>query len=1069
MFSLAHRGFSLLVPLLFASITHAVDLYPITQADPPEPMAGKEVDWIYGDFCLRNDHIVAVVANPLATRSANMTTPNVGAGIVDLTLREFPNDQLTAFYPSGGRYRFHDPSQIEFGTLGEDGTQQPTGDSIREADAVYWTCRSATVDDGTVAVVTYRLRSGSSALEVEVRIEGDRAGEVAAFDGIRADRTFRFDATNPTADSARPLPPRAWCEDPHFRQTYGFRSDRGPLRWEGGRLRPLRYTPIEKRDGKTQTWNVEIFPATCPGDFRYAAGATPAPTWKPIKLSSPLGPVDRAKVQLQATNGKPIAVDLLTDEQGIAPARLPAGDYQINVTADGFPDYESTITVAAEPQQPLIELPAPAALTARITDASGGPIPCKLTLYGREGTPNPDFGPDSMAGAVKNCIYTHDGRVTRPINPGTYELIISRGPEYDAVFRDITLVAGETRIVKEALKRSVNTTGWVSTELHSHSSPSGDNTSDQRGRVLNLLAEHLEFAPCTEHNRIDSYTPHLEALSAAHLMATCTGMELTGGLLPVNHQNAFPLVHRPHYQDGGGPQTSTNPVEQIERLAMWDNGADKVVQANHLNIHQVYGDRDTNGVPDEGFREMLGFMDVMEVHPLEPILTPPTEPAPPRDFGNRITRWMKLLNQGHRIPGVVNTDAHYNHHGSGWLRNWFASSTDDPAEISVTEMIKSAEAGQIVMSTGPFMEVRLTGDDGEQAGPGQDLTLKQPKAKLHVRVQCPNWLDVNRVQLFFNGKMDPQHDYRRRTHHEMFSDAVVKFDQTIDLNLTTDAHVIVVAVGEGKKLGRVMGDQYGELPPIVVSNPIYVDRDGNGFTPNGDDLGVPLPQVPQNEPVFSPDQSSLPVVAPEGAVVLFDAQTNRFVDKHGEADAWPVKAGALISTPGDTRSNHLCSNTRFQDADIHVEFMLPESGAGNSGIYIHGNYEMQIYNSHGKPISKHSAGALYGFAAPRVNAARPPGQWQVYDIRYRAPRRNDTGQIVQDGSITAWLNGKLVQDGITFSEPRSRYHPYRYNTSDYLKQVEKQQLETGKGPLFLQDHGNPVRFRNVWIRPIDAT
>lgn len=220
---------------------------------------------------------------------------------------------------------------------------------------------------------------------------------------------------------------------------------------------------------------------------------------------------------------------------------------------------------------------------------------------------------------------------------------------------------------------------------------------------------------------------------------------------------------------------------------------------------------------------------------------------------------------------------------------------------------------------------------------------------------------------------------------------------------------------------------------------------------------------------FKPDQSKLPAVAPKDAVVLFDGQSDhQFLGKNGGEINWPIKDGTLESSRGGANSNHIVSQVHFRDADIHVEFAINEKGAGNSGIYIHGNYELQIIHSFGKDkVGKGDIGAIYGFHNPLINAARDRGQWQVYDIRYRAPRRDENQKIIEEGSITAWLNGKKVQDNARFGEPRSVYHPYRHQTTPYLKEVWKRQKETMTGPVFLQDHGNPVRFRNVWIRPLD--
>ena len=223
-----------------------------------------------------------------------------------------------------------------------------------------------------------------------------------------------------------------------------------------------------------------------------------------------------------------------------------------------------------------------------------------------------------------------------------------------------------------------------------------------------------------------------------------------------------------------------------------------------------------------------------------------------------------------------------------------------------------------------------------------------------------------------------------------------------------------------------------------------------------------------------PNQSCLPVNPPADAVVLFDGgQAVHFRSMAGTQINWPVKDGTLVSTrgeaaPGKVRSNHIVSTYHFRDADIHVEFMLPDDKIGNSGIYIHGNYEVQILNSFGvEKLTQDEMGAIYGFAAPLVNAARKPGVWQVYDIRYRAPRRDASGKIVEEGSLTVWLNGQLVQDNTRFGEPRSRFHPFRYGNSAYLNRIGAQQKATMTGPLFLQDHDAAVRFRNVWVRPLD--
>jgi hypothetical protein len=209
---------------------------------------------------------------------------------------------------------------------------------------------------------------------------------------------------------------------------------------------------------------------------------------------------------------------------------------------------------------------------------------------------------------------------------------------------------------------------------------------------------------------------------------------------------------------------------------------------------------------------------------------------------------------------------------------------------------------------------------------------------------------------------------------------------------------------------------------------------------------------------------------PSDAVVLFDGgSTDAFLNVKGTPCQWPVVGGAMVVNDG-----FIVSKLHFRDAQIHVEFAVPKEGkggwAGNSGVYIFGMYEMQILDSYENPVEpKEAVGALYGISPPLVNVARKPGQWQIYDIVYIAPRRDAKGKVAQPGSITALLNGVLVQHNARFTESISRWNPLRYMTTPYTDKIRNSILTTGRGPLFLQDHhGSPVRFRNIWIRPLDG-
>ena len=780
-----------------------------------------------------------------------MTVKNVGGALIDLTRRDAQNDQLSCFYPHGMAYSLEGPVEWT--------SELP---SAGKASRIAFLARPI---DGTRAaqsanlqiIVGYELADGADFLTVRSLIHNptQQPVEIDLVDDVRADGEFTAGL-----DSRLNL---WWCFDEFWGQAYAIQPAEEKFvvhaeKPEGKGLTRLQY---RRSDGEAFVIEPDmslvlerrIFVAADTLGTQAAARRQRGEQLATARILvfDSAGAVANAIARIY--DGQAAIGAGRTDENGQLSANLPPGDFRCRIDAIGRKEQTFEMKSSAGQSEWKFKLPSAGYFEGAITDESGDGVPCKVAFYS-QGVPDPNFGPDSAIHGVRNLWYTHDGRLRVELLPGRYEIVISRGPEYDAIIESIDVTAGETARLNATLRRSVDTTGWLSADLHSHSTPSGDNTASQRGRVLNLLAEHLEFIPCTEHQRVTSYEPHLAHFGANHRVLTCTGMELTGSPLPINHQNAFPLILREHIQDNGAPQIDVHPELQIERLAMWDDASDKVVQINHPNIAQMIGDRDLDGNPDAGFRKMFYYADVIEVHPPQMIFEDLTVgEGGPRERGNAIVNWMQLLNLGYRIPGVVNTDAHWNYHGSGWLRNYVRSSTDDPAEAKLMEICHAFEKGQVVMTNGPFMTV--VASSGETtAGPGEDLVAAD-EVQLHVRVECPNWLDVNRVQVFVNGRPLDTHNFTRRTHGAMFGDGTVKFDQVIPLKLEQDAHLIVATANEGGQLGRIYGPEQGLAMPTAVCNPIFCVVDGEGFKPNGDMLGLPLPVEPGHQPTHGHDHS----------------------------------------------------------------------------------------------------------------------------------------------------------------------------------------------------------------------
>ena len=210
------------------------------------------------------------------------------------------------------------------------------------------------------------------------------------------------------------------------------------------------------------------------------------------------------------------------------------------------------------------------------------------------------------------------------------------------------------------------------------------------------------------------------------------------------------------------------------------------------------------------------------------------------------------------------------------------------------------------------------------------------------------------------------------------------------------------------------------------------------------------------------EPGDVPGSPPSDAIILFDGSQESFKanwehEKPKRKKNWKVMNGALISVDG---AGDLLSKAFFADCQLHIEWAAPSKivgsgqGRGNSGVFLMGETEVQVLDNYNNPTYPDGfAGSVYGVMPPMVNALNGPGEWQTYDIIFRRPVLGD-GKVLDGGSLTVLLNGIVIQDGTPLEgggvhKKRSQPRPF-----------------PDKGPLKLQDHGNPVQFRNIWYREL---
>lgn len=220
------------------------------------------------------------------------------------------------------------------------------------------------------------------------------------------------------------------------------------------------------------------------------------------------------------------------------------------------------------------------------------------------------------------------------------------------------------------------------------------------------------------------------------------------------------------------------------------------------------------------------------------------------------------------------------------------------------------------------------------------------------------------------------------------------------------------------------------------------------------DLNRPLP------PVVDPGPAGPPVPAPSDAVVLFDGKDlSLWEDGKGDPAKWKVENGYMevVAKTGSIRTKR-----GFGDCQLHIEWATPSAVSGegqergNSGVFLMDTYEVQVLDSYNnRTYADGQAASIYGQYPPLVNASRKPGEWQTYDIVFHAPRFGADGKLVEPARMTVFHNAVLVHDNDELTGPTAHKARPPYKAA------------ADKLPLSLQDHGNPVRYRNIWLRELE--
>ena len=799
--------------ILFGKV-EVIEISPTRTTDLP---GGKEADGIIGDFVLRNSNIEVTIGSGAPDRKANMgafwgpggVTPGC---LYDLTLRGRNNDQLTIFAPSKQQ------GVVSYVKIGAD--KQSIITHV-----------SSALTGGLTKTHTYSLDAEEYGVYITSHLYNGTKDKIS---GPINDSWTRFRESG-KFDSVE------WADavDPSDKCGYA-------------------YLWLPNKDGKLPPKTKTFQPGTEVVIRRFlSVGTSPAQAYGRaiakvgdvgkvlLTISDPEGnAIPSARVNLSNDGEIGNFIPAYPNEKGLIELSLPLGEWKVNAKDNGRDPVESVITVKKDATtKKSISMTTQSGIHFSITKEDGSPTPCKAQIIGINGTVSPKLGPVDRAHGCNDQFHSENGKFSIGLAPGNYKVIVTRGIEHDHFEKTIEIVKGQFGMISTSLKRSVKTAGWISTDFHNHSTPSGDNICGTPDRLINLAAEHIEFAPTTEHNRIMDWTPTIKSLGLQNEISTIPGMELTGS---GPHLNAFPLDPKHYHQDGGAPTWTKDPrINAINLQNHSGHHPSGWIHINHPDMIENFIDRNKDGNPDGGYPGILSLIDAIET---ENYRAAEILHGAPYKISRRASReqvyvvrefvWLQMLNRGMKTWGIAVSDAHTVHgNGVGGWRTYVRCSTDDPSKVDWREISRRAKGGQMILTTGPYLEVET--NDGILPG---GLARANNSIDLKIRVQCSSWIDIDRIQLLVNGRAIESLNFTRNSHKDWFSNGVVKFDRTISVQLSEDAHIIVVAYGSNSdlKIGYGSSGQSG-IRPCAYNNPIFVDLDGNGFKPNGDTLGFPLP------------------------------------------------------------------------------------------------------------------------------------------------------------------------------------------------------------------------------------
>jgi hypothetical protein len=493
-----------------------------------------------------------------------------------------------------------------------------------------------------------------------------------------------------------------------------------------------------------------------------------------------------------------VATTFVTDDDGCYSGTLAPGEYGVVAARGGVP-YEGgattplvhPITVSAgETTEQDIALPATGRVHVAVTDEQNAAVPARIGVVGFDPSPEIRLGGTGLFNDPVEALpfgYAHigytdsNGVAEFDLEPGTYQLIASRGVEYSSFSQEITVGADATTPVQARIARVVDTAGFISSDYHVHGIASADSRVPDVNRVKQYAGEGVDNIIMTDHHAHTDLTPTITARGFTPFVTSTIGEEIT--TWDYGHFNAYPLLIDPTRASGGSTDWagaaeaghdfkslgafSATPQE-IEALAVEGplSTPDTVIQINHIDSFYDPLRIDTALVPPQSF---ISAADKLRYridpdsgnlfHPYEAleVWNGASRGKQSEFLDLRLGIWFNHLNQGLITTAIADTDSHeFLPLSAAGARTWTASPTDDPAAIDPADAARAVRAGRAVGGQGVYVQTRLRAGDGSNGvadltlGGSTQVTSSNASVTLEINAQAPIWAPFDRVEIYAN-------------------------------------------------------------------------------------------------------------------------------------------------------------------------------------------------------------------------------------------------------------------------------------------------------------------------------